>query len=483
MDNERYRVVLTGHLVGGFSREAVIASLSRLFEISAGRLIGVFEGREYPIDEEMGAHQAAALQQRLEGLGARARVERVDDQAQAHGDLHLPNRGEPGAAGLMRCPACGHQQLVARRCDECGIVFAEYNRGRAGHPRPPEPPARPRPPSPRPPAHTAAPLERAHQRAAGSQNIHARETAGWHDAWVDDGNDLPTEQYHLKLYMGRSGSHLVDACQRMMLGPRTHLALSWSVTAMISPFLWAMYRKMWAWGAVIFVAEVLLPVLLIALGSKDGISDKLTYVGIAGLVANRLFWPAILKYLYCRHARSAIAYMNRMSPTYASDIDIATAGGTSKTSVFVGIVVAIVVSLLTWSIVDTAHAHFMQAKPQFSEPPPAPAWTQPAAPSAESPTTALSEENKWVATRSKLRVLGQRLNTWFGAAGADVDPQRLSMADIGQALLLGFDATIDGWGKQIQYRYDGDGYLLISAGPDGVFDSSDDVTYRRSLRP
>lgn len=476
MDNDLYRVVLTGELVSGYSREAVIASLSRMFEVSAGTLIGVFDGKPYPVDERLSAEDAAALQRRLEEIGAHARVERVGPRPMPADSLHLPHHSEI-PAGLMRCPACGHKQLVARSCDECGVVFAEYNRKRAADQAPRV-------------IREATPVRRRPAAAAPrADDIHARKENGWHDAWVDDGDELPTEQYHVGLFMGHSSAPLAEICQRMMLGRRTQLRLSWAGGAVISPFLWAMYRKMWAWGMLIFVTEILLPVLLIALGSKPFVSDKLTYLGIAGIVANRVFWPAVLKYLYCRHTRNMIAYMNRMSPTYAADIDIATAGGTSKTSVFVGIVLAIVVSLLTWNVVDTVYSQIVSSQAVFTEPETAPGATwQPNSNRGgeQAPRQAdvdkLTTENKWVATRNRLRVLGQRLTTWFSASAGSVDPARLSIADIGQALLLDLNSTVDGWGKQFRYRYNDGGFQLYSAGPDGQFDTDDDIKYRRSLK-
>ena len=479
MDEERYRVVLTGQLVSGFSREAVIAALARLFETSAGRLVGIFDGADYPIDEVLSAGDAAALQKRLESLGAHARVERIAERPAAHSHLNLPQQADSGAAGLMRCPACGHQQLVAKRCDECGVVFADYNRSAAGgKPRQPRTtggaaPARP-------------PLRRSQPAPVTRQNIHSRENSGWHDAWVDDGEELPAEQYHVNLFMGPAGGELADTCQKMTLGRRTQLRLSWSGSAVISPFLWALYRKMWAWGSLIFVAEVILPLLLIAIGSKPNVSDKLTYLGVAGIFANRLFWPVILKFLYCRHARNMIAYMNRMSPTYATDIDIATAGGTSRTSVFVGVVLAIVVSLLTWNITDTLYGRMMKGSTVFDDPPAAEGWKQPQGSTedkAPSVVDQLSEQNRWVATRNKLRVLGQRISGWLGDANSDIDPASLNVNDIAKALELDADSTVDGWGRPIRYRYREKrrGFVLTSAGPDGKFGSGDDVEFRRSL--
>ena len=476
-----YRVVLTGELLPGFSREEVMSSLARELQTSAANLLHVFEGGERPIDDVLNAHDASMLQQRLERLGASARVDRVfnrePDVAPDAKGLHLPSHDDPAEAGLMHCPACGHAQLVAERCDECGVVFAEYNREHATNdsgsvPAPVRAPRVPRPSPPRPRSRSSR----------ARRDIHADANAGWRNDWLDEGDEPPTEQYHVNLFMGMHSRHLLDACTRMMSGPRTRFQLTWAGAAVISPFLWAMHRKMWAWGLIIFMAEILLPVMLITLGTKHDISDKATYLGLGIMVANRLFWPTVLKFLYCRHARLTIMHMHRMSPTTAPDIDIAAAGGTSKTSVFVGIVLAMVVSLLTWSIVDTLHAKLWSSGPVFNTPVDLPsAMQQPAEPFSKAQEDLLANENRWVSTRNKLRVLGQQINTWFADRGRTLDPTTLDIARIASALSLEPKATLDGWGREISFDSDGKGYRLTSAGPDGEFGSSDDVEYRRIL--
>ena len=180
--------------------------------------------------------------------------------------------------------------------------------------------------------------------------------------------------------------------------------------------------------------------------------------------------------------------MNRMSPTYASDIDIATTGGTSKTSVLVGMIMAIVVSLLTWNIVDTVYARMMKTSTVFDDIPAGEPWTDPrgsAKDKVSSVVDRLSEQNKWVSTRNKVRVLGQRVSSWLGNPDSEVDASGLKTDDIVEALALDEQAAIDGWGKQIRYRYrkKSNGFALRSAGPDGEFGSADDVVYRRSLDP
>jgi hypothetical protein len=302
---------------------------------------------------------------------------------------------------------------------------------------------------------------------------------------MDDGDELPTEQYHVNLFMGRNSAHLVDPCQRMMLSRRPRLMLSWAGGAVISPFLWAMYRKMWGWGLVIFVTEILLPVVLITLGGKEGVSDTLISLGIGLMAANRLFWPAIIKSLYCRHARLTVMYMNRMAPTYAPDIEIANRGGTSRTAMFVGVVLAIVASLLAWSIIDSLHAHWAAPTQTFT---PVQSATQtgmperrPDAAGSAAQNEELANENKWVSTRNRLRVLGQRLNAWFVDGGSSQDLTKMDLSAIALAVPLEPGSTLDGWDRPIVFRSDGQVFRLISAGPDGEMGNSDDIDYQRVL--
>lgn len=485
MSKPLYCVVLTGELVSGFSREAVIASLARLFETSAANLMHVFEGNEHKIDDLLGAHEASVLQRRLESAGARARVDSVAPDApevqRETSGLRLPVDDDPADAGLMHCPACGHAQLVAKSCDECGVVFAEFNRQRILEDPVPGPASSPAVP-PRSDTRRPAPRRRA---PAAPHDIHADASAGWREDWLEE-DEVPTEQYHVNLFMGMQSGHLTDACAGMMLGRRTRMRLSWTGGAIWSPFLWAMHRKMWAWGMIIFVTEILMPVVLITLGTKDGISDKVTLLGLGAMVANRVFWPAILKSLYCRHARLTIAHMHRMAPTYASDIDIATRGGTSKTAVFVGVVLALVVSLLAWSIVDSLYARVMASAPVFHAPAKLSPATPPLPQQADRPTASaqdqrLANKNRWVSTRNRLRVLGQKINAWFADRGRTLDPGGLDITQIARALSLEPEAVVDGWGGKISFDSDGRGYRLVSAGPDGKFGNSDDVEYRRTL--
>jgi hypothetical protein len=469
MADPTFRVVLLGGIGDGHSREAAIAALSRVFQRSAADIARVLANGESQVGPAMTADEALALQQRLLVAGAQVRVDRLGPASNPVANQLSPPPEDIAAAGLMHCPACGHQQLVADRCDECGVVFAEYNRQPAPKRRAA---ARPAPPPPRLPPITAEPSRATAARPASRSD------------WLDD--DTPDEQYHVKLFMGLDAAHLVSACERMSVGPRLMLRPSWTWGAVFSPFLWVLYRKMYAWSLVLFVVDVLVPGLLLILGAKAGISDKLTYAGFGLLVLNRLFWPAVMKYLYCRHTRGMVNYLNRMSSTFASDIDIATRGGTSRTSVFAGLVLTTVVMMLSWSIVDTLYEELVEGRQVFTVPPPPPVPAAPGTPQTPAATDLqddlLVNENKWVATRNKLRVFGQRVNAWLVDSAAAVDPLTLDIGQIATALGADDETITDGWGNRIRFDSDGNGYRLISFGPDGEFGTSDDVEYRRLLR-
>lgn len=494
MESPVYRVVLTGDIIDGFSEQAVISALSRMFQRSAADVVRALDAGACTVEGAMGADEAYGLLRRFENIGAVARVEMVPGAGVADdGVLQLPPQEDSMAAGLMHCPACGHQQLVADTCDACGIHFAEYNRAEsAGRFAAQGGGAAPMPAAQRK-HRTAAPIQPdrpVHRGFAGQagrsmhRDIHSEARSGWRSDWLDGEDSAPTEDYHINLFMGMRSGHLVDACQRMKLGRRTHIKLTWTWGAVISPFLWAMYRKMYLVGLIILMAEVVLPVMLISWGSQPDVSDKYAYLGFAGVIANRLFWPTLMKYLYCGHCRRTIMYLHRMSPTFAPDIDIATRGGTSRTAAFLGAVMAIVVTLLTWSIVDNAHGFLKQQRAIFAAPP-TPAIQVPEpdkATEAQKQAEELVNENKWVATRNRLRILGQQVNRWLRKEGQSLDPATLDAERLASLLNLPEDRLTDGWGNKVRFISDGKGYRLVSTGPDGVFGNSDDVEYRRILR-
>jgi hypothetical protein len=471
MESHRYRVILKGDLHPGFSRDAAIAAMAEVFQTNTSVLRGVFDGVERPVNQRLSAEGALELQDRLERIGVRCRIERMPEQnieLQLREGLFTDQGTEQQQApdGMMSCPACGHRQLMSNRCDACGVVFAEYRAdGRvsaaAGQPAPVNRPQ----PSPHP------------------SMIHD----DWRNDWLDNGDEAaPDEMTYLAMFFGPQSEAYLDHCDRCIRGAETRFRLSWNWAAVISPFMWALYRKLWGWSAVMFVTEILLPLLLIILGSYGIGSPSLALGGYLLLLLNRVTWPLVVNWLYCRHARVTLERLHMMSPNYAAEVDIRTTGGVSGSASFVGLAVGAVLCVFVWSVVDSVHDTTVEVSMRQS-------LDQKGAGLLEDRVgmdagdmpgpggTDGQLENKWIATRSQLRSLGQKVNERLTRSAAGADTSQVSLYRLREELNLEPDALRDAWGGEVQYIPDAEGYRLISAGPDRLFGTADDLQYRRVM--
>jgi hypothetical protein len=489
-----YRVILTGGLIPGYGQDQALQGLAELFRSSPDTLRQVFEGDSYPVKGRFSAEQALELQRSLERIGVRARIERASEQTvelemrdlaattSSGSTAERPSTdpdyrvspADPGQAAtrgaeLMHCPACGHEQSDGESCRACGIVFADFNERRAVR-RPPVQARRPdaRRSRPRPTGRSSSAVD------------------GWDDEWVGLEDDQePDERHFLGLFAGPTPARYLGVFERFKRGPRSRFPLSWNWGAVFSPFLWAMYRKLWFWALVIGVFEVLLPIVAFVLGALEGFSHKFLYLGWAGLIGSRLFWPAVVDFLYFRYARSSIMRLHRMAPNYAADIDIATAGGVSHTAVFVGIAFSLVFGLFFWSTIESMNlggsggfdSRISQTLEQASGPRPDGDSGLPTGMQVEP----RSIGNKWAETRRGLRALGLQVNQWLEQNNKIDNPKAMNLYTLRQQMRIPKTALQDGWGGEIQYIPDTEGYRLVSAGPDGLFGTADDVQYRRTL--
>jgi len=375
-------------------------------------------------------------------------------------------------AGVMNCPACGHRQQVSNQCESCGIVFSEYRRN----------------PTVTTPARKVGTAPAA---AATPSPVQAGGTASpsplrddWRDNWMDSEDNEPGEEHYLALFFGPPIDLYLTKCERYLSGPRTRFGLSWNWAAFFSPFIWSLYRKMWGWSLVIFVTEVIVPMLLIVMGTYEIISSQLVYLGYAVVVLNRLFWPLLANFLYCSHARGTLRRLHMMAPNYAAEIDIATAGGVSVGAVLAGLAVAAVMSLFLWSVVDSvSEPEQVVFLPEQFERPRSVEQNEVERPSVVGDLTGLSglgksTENKWIATRRLLHAIGEQVNTWL-AKGQGREVAQLTLLKLRQETGLTGQQLKDAWGADIQFIPNNKGYRLISSGPDRLFGTADDIQYQQ----
>lgn len=471
----------------GYGQDLALQGMAELFQSAPDTLRQVFEGDSHPVKGLFSAEQALELQRRLERIGVRARIEKASEQPV---ELEIRDPGStafvavPGGEqpapqtpsvdpvdapsrrdGAMKCPACGHEQVGGDSCRACGIVFADFDERRAVRhtPAPTRPPAGNRPrPRPQAPGRDA-----------------------WNDEWAGPEEDQePDERHFLGLFAGPTPARYLRVFERFKRGPSSRFPLGWNWGAVFSPFLWAMYRKLWFWALVIGVFEVLVPTVAFVLGSLEGFSQKYLYLGWAVLIGNRLFWPAVVDFLYFRYARNSIVRLHRMAPNYAADIDIATAGGVSHTAVFVGIAFSLVFGLFFWSAIESMNiGGYSGFDPRIARILDEAAEQRPVGVSRSSGSEAgpRPSDNKWAQTRQKLRALGRQINQWLTQNNQLDNPRAANLFTLRQQMRIPGEALQDGWGGEVQYIPDNEGYRLISAGPDRLFGTADDIQYRRTL--
>lgn len=464
----KYRVVLTGELRPGVTVDAAVRGLARWFQVPDAVLRQLFDGAAHPVDQTFDAAQAAAMQGELERIGVISRIERLSAQPV---DLRLRPVGAPPRAatdrqpGLMRCPACGHEQTVATSCAACGVNFEAYNRRRrqAGL----TPPSTPAAVSAPPPRHVAPVSER------------------WRPNRDDFEDDIPSDQADLKLFIGPNAERYLRVFKRFGSGLRPRFALGWNWAAVFSPFLWMLHRKIWPWALVTLFTEVLAPLIILILAARGVLAPGMDWLAWLLLLLNRLFWPALADYLYFRHANASIYRLHRMSPTRAHELEILGAGGVSATAAVIGAALAAVLSLFLWSIIDSLDIQQPVFAPVDSAtPPPLPLTDDTGTPASQPIATAPLPlaESKWVTTRGSLRSLGAQISTWLNRAPAGTGPTELTLNRLRDEVGIADADLRDGWGGEIHYIPDADGFQLVSAGPDQLFGTADDIQFRQVVR-
>lgn len=305
---DRYRVVLSGELIPGHEATAARAALAGVVLAGPGSPADPFDGVARPLEPTLEADRALELQGRLQQAGVRAVVERVSASA-------VPLRLRPE---LLSDGGAGEATSLP------------------GAQRPSQPQSPPRPAA----------------RRGRDPRTHAEQR--WQDAWADSHVDEePPEDERLGLYVGPRAPGYLQRFRRVRRNNRPVFGLSWNWGAVPSPFLWALYRRLWAWALVIACAEVVFPVLLLVMAKYGALPEGMASLAYASVILNRIAWPAVADYLYFRQAHSRLLRLFRMQSGYASELDIANAGGVSRSAVLVGAAFSVVFGLFIWSLVDS----------------------------------------------------------------------------------------------------------------------------------
>lgn len=319
--------------------------------------------------------------------------------------------------------------------------------------------------------------------ATSSASTHAEQH--WRDAWGDAHvQDEPREDDRLAVFIGRRAPGYLHRFARVRENGRPTFGLSWNWGAVPSPFLWALYRRLWGWAFVIGITDVLLPLVMLILSQHGLLAPRFTTLALLSMVGNRLFWPAVADYLYYRHAHFSLLYLFNMMPGYASEAEIANAGRTSRSAVALGVAFSAVLAVFLWAL--TGSLRVTGGAPSTVPPPPAlleqdAVPLSPGAGGAGTIQISRQDEVRWGSTRRRMGELDWAIREWL-AGESDPDAAAvLTLRRLRDERVLPADVLFDGWDNEIRYLPDRKGYRLVSAGPDQLFGTEDDIVFRRVL--
>lgn len=146
MTESTFRVVFSGEALPGFNQNIAIDNLAKLLKRTPEQVSGSFNGRSSVIKKGITAAEAERYCQVLERAGLLVHAEQ--DPATPTGAVAAPGNPAPAAESKlaltlvpiedesqaaasavrteMICPACGHKQPKAERCDACGVMVAKF---------------------------------------------------------------------------------------------------------------------------------------------------------------------------------------------------------------------------------------------------------------------------------------------------------------------------------------------------------------------
>ncbi len=229
--------------------------------------------------------------------------------------------------------------------------------------------------------------------------------------------------------------------------------ITWHWPAFFYFFFWALYRKMWRWAIIHALGGV---------GLMLWVSPGFVYLVWV------FIWPLLANYLYFRVAATAV---NQVMEDPQAEQHYLDKGGVSKRAVWGGILIAMV------SVMLVSHYATTRFLAEYGE------QIKDVLPGSGTQIRGDGSILKDVADKSRLArtsLILSSLATSFKILLL-TDNARHTQSTQTQPVISIFIERLnagginDGWGSEIRIEEQVDRYVLISAGPDQIFKTDDDV--------
>lgn len=126
-----FQVLFSGEIARDANMDAVRGRLARELGLDDRKARALFSGRTVVIKSQLMEGEARHLQQRLADLGAICRIKSLSAPKSPAIDkdaLRMEGNNEQTlkdiTAAHVECPRCGHLQLEASHCNQCGVDIA-----------------------------------------------------------------------------------------------------------------------------------------------------------------------------------------------------------------------------------------------------------------------------------------------------------------------------------------------------------------------
>ena len=450
----KFNIILNGKILSGFQQTDAEEALTRIFNIPLTQAKGLLSGKKVALNQVYSAVDAIELQSKLNASGIDAVAKKIQEktefipleaetgEVQFNTSISMPELNaddyKPLKELLMTCPACGHQQKPSERCGNCGIDFDAYNSGEM------------------------------------DQTTKQRATINQWEQFEDNVTIEKQVKYLLSQFIGVKRKQYLDVFKKFDNGGiKPKFIPSWNLSALALPF-WALYRRLWLIALIGTITWLLIPLTLVILSYYEVLSKTAFYLAIIIFVLNLIIWPFIVNYLYYLRGRRCIHYLMSTAPAYTLENDVTEVGGTSLAAALAGFAFSIVFSLFLWasiaSIVGKNKTIALPSKAEIEQ-----IRLKPKTLSKDAVNLMIKQ------TKLKLRSARDAVTTWLDKNPdktlADVDFQRI-ITELG----LDDHHFKDRWGNEMHMIPIRSGFKIISAGPDKLLETSDDLSYQKILQ-